>query len=469
MSSAHSYSQYQLDVFDWIENGSGNALVSAVAGSGKTYTLVEAMGKIKGRCLYLAFNKHVAESLSAKVCSPSVSIMTTHSLANGIVRGHAGFKVKFDNWKTSNHLARMVNQDKKKKIWGTVNNVVGLIKANYDLDSKRFPSASEVVYKYFVTISEEDIPLCDKVFMKCMEDQRTMDFNDQILYPVFYDMVMPKYDWIMIDECQDLNRTQIGLIRKMLAANPGARVICVGDPYQSIYAFRGADLDAIPTLIEQLDCTILPLSICYRCAKSIVEEARGHVGHIESFEGQIEGEVIETDELDAQEDDLVLCRTTAPLVKECLKALRAGKKAYVRGKDIGEALVDILEKIGVATPSAIEQYRNLTNLKGKSKAYQLMFHDQLDTLKTLSEHCEYNLAAVVKLIHSIFKETDGSKITFSTVHRAKGLEFPTVWIIRPDLIPHPRAENLEQEENLKYVAITRAQSTLIWVHEPGKH
>ena len=50
-----------------------------------------------------------------------------------------------------------------------------------------------------------------------------------------------------------------------------------------------------------------------------------------------------------------------------------------------------------------------------------------------------------------------------TVHKAKGLEAENVYIIRPDLMPHPKATNVESEMNIKYVAITRAISKLTFV------
>jgi superfamily I DNA/RNA helicase len=52
---------------------------------------------------------------------------------------------------------------------------------------------------------------------------------------------------------------------------------------------------------------------------------------------------------------------------------------------------------------------------------------------------------------------------FCTVHRSKGLEAKVVYILRPDLMPHPKG-NAQEERNLKYVAITRAKERLIWVN-----
>ncbi len=65
------------------------------------------------------------------------------------------------------------------------------------------------------------------------------------------------------------------------------------------------------------------------------------------------------------------------------------------------------------------------------------------------------------------KVEDGvERIRLSTVHRAKGLEAQRVWVLRPDLMPHPMARQdwaVEQERNLIYVAVTRAIGELYWV------
>jgi len=67
------------------------------------------------------------------------------------------------------------------------------------------------------------------------------------------------------------------------------------------------------------------------------------------------------------------------------------------------------------------------------------------------------------MIEQIFSDNGKAGVKLSSVHRAKGLEANVVWILCPDLMPHPKAEQpweQEQEMNLKYVAITRAKREL---------
>ena len=68
-------------------------------------------------------------------------------------------------------------------------------------------------------------------------------------------------------------------------------------------------------------------------------------------------------------------------------------------------------------------------------------------------------------INGLFSDEAGSGVTCGTVHKMKGLEADKVWVIKPEVIPHPRAKGwqLEQEWNILYVAVTRARRELVVV------
>ena len=101
-------------------------------------------------------------------------------------------------------------------------------------------------------------------------DIKTIDFADQLRFPVIYDCTMPEYRNVLCDEVQDFNPVQAELI----ACLDAERYALVGDEHQSIYGFRGAMNNSMSILSKQFNCTELPLSITYRCAKGIVKEAR---------------------------------------------------------------------------------------------------------------------------------------------------------------------------------------------------
>jgi superfamily I DNA/RNA helicase len=81
------------------------------------------------------------------------------------------------------------------------------------------------------------------------------------------------------------------------------------------------------------------------------------------------------------------------------------------------------------------------------------------------ENCQTK-KEVIRAIEKMFVEDDTDGIRLSSVHRAKGLEADRVFILCPELMPHPMAKTdwaKAQEQNLRYVAITRAKHLLAYV------
>ena len=115
---------------------------------------------------------------------------------------------------------------------------------------------------------------------------------------------------------------------------------------------------------------------------------------------------------------------------------------------------------------AIESYAAVETAK-LAKPYQapqlMALVDKIDTLRILACECD-TFAAVKTAILNIFSDNDEG-IVFSTIHRAKGLEANRIFLFMANL-PHPLATQewqIQQEANLKYVAITRAMQELVKV------
>lgn len=89
-------SPYQQRIYDFIESGTGNAVINAVAGSGKTTTLINLLAKVPttSRVLFLAFNKSIVEELKIKTQRfPNVEVKTLHSLGmSGLRKGACEFQ-----------------------------------------------------------------------------------------------------------------------------------------------------------------------------------------------------------------------------------------------------------------------------------------------------------------------------------------------------------------------------------------
>lgn len=112
-----------------------------------------------------------------------------------------------------------------------------------------------------------------------------INFVDMIWFPNIFDMRCP-YSYrniknILIDESQDINILEQILIKRFIKSNQDTRFIFVGDKFQSIYGFAGADVHSIDNITNNFNLTSLPLNICYRCPKHIITLAQTIVPDIE--------------------------------------------------------------------------------------------------------------------------------------------------------------------------------------------
>lgn len=245
--------------------------------------------------------------------------------------------------------------------------------------------------------------------------------------------------------------------------------------HNSIYGFRGADTESIPKLTKLLKATTLPLSISYRCPKSHIRLAQQYVPTIEAAPGAKEGKIISLNEEDLYKyikpGDLALCRNNAPLIKPCLSLLKRGIKSTIKGRDIGKNLATLVKNFRARTipelKHSINKWENneIERATKKNQNPQLI-EDKADCLYSfISNSGAKTPAQLIEYIKAIFSD-DKAEIVFSSIHKAKGLESKNVFFLQPSLIPSKYAEQeweLIQEQNLYYVAITRAKENLYMV------
>lgn len=177
-----------------------------------------------------------------------------------------------------------------------------------------------------------------------------------------------------------------------------------------------------------------------------------------------------------------MCRTCAPLIAQAYELIAAGIPARVRGKEIGTQLtkiIDAVEKMeGYAFSTLVrdaEEWleRQLHNLRQQEDTEMLQesLRDRVESL--IAVHAYVTGQREVKdaeelraAIEELFIDEDRCKVVCSTIHKAKGLESEIVYIIKPELMPHPKAIKphfAEQEQNLRYVAYTRSKRVLVFV------
>jgi len=303
------------------------------------------------------------------------------------------------------------------------------------------------------------------------------DFTDQIWLPVYWNAQAPQRKFVMVDECQDLNTCQTEIAIKL---GKHGRILGVGDPKQPVYGFAGADCNSYENFRTRLNAIELPLSICYRCPASHINLVN-HIFSdipIEVSPTAETGTIEKVDELHPITGDLILCRTTAPLVQACIRLIGEGIAAKIKGKSIGEGLKTEAENISELANFSYSRlfdfcyrYLEIKAIKwGKlENREQLMLnlYDKMQALMSIANaHKFQNINQLTEYINRLFSD-DNAPVTLCTVHRAKGLESERVWIIEPDIMPamwkNQQDWQREQEHNLLYVALTRAKQKLFIV------
>lgn len=484
-------SRYQSAIYDWVEHGEGNAVVEAVAGSGKTTTIVEALSHIPAdqRVLFLSFNKHIAVELGNRLKAAGVTNVeasTFHSAGYRIVQGSGWFgRVQLDENKVrriATNLTSRMSEEEQSQVVPLLVKAVGLFMGTMT-DYRDRRAVTETLDRYSIETNgalETLLDLLPPVFAEIRSSGRTICFDEMVYIPAAADMPFPRYDWILVDEGQDLNQAQITVLLKLAKAG-NSRVVVVGDRFQSIYGFRGADYRAIPELIRQLSATVLPLSITYRCPASHVAMAKQLVPHLEARDGAPEGSIEQMAFEQAYKaglfnpEALVMCRMNAPLVELALRLIRRGVPVTVRGRDIGKNLTTLMQKLWDGQDSISEflakvaEYRDierekLEKRKASDSAIQAL-DDKIETLYALCDGKADVAAAIRDTIDLFSDESIAGKVTMSSVHRAKGLESSLVLIYRRELMPLPAKTDWErqQEQNIEYVALTRSKDRMVFV------
>lgn len=475
---------------------------------------------------FVAFNTTIAEELQRRVPT-GCSAMTLHSLGMRAVTSEYGL-LPFNDYRSLDILATLLNKPRQRMINSEpevcvcVDNLVDLCKKtltepteagldelcnHFEVDCNGYRSR---VYSLVADVMEESkkTPTC-------------IDYNDMIWLPVVKNLLVKTYDLLLVDEAQDLNRCQ-----QELAFKAGRRLVFVGDRHQAIYGFAGADSGSMGHLYEYLihtvhGCEVLPLTVTRRCSQSVTKEAQRIVSRLECLPEAPEGSVqytnfggqdtfAEYQEADVpiqsyrshvKDDDMIVCRVTAPLIGECFKLIKLGHKANVLGRNISKGLITTINKVKAANIQelrvGIEQWAHAETtkelLRKPPREMRLIaIQDKCDCILALCDGAA-SVEHVCDRVRDIFsagyvcptcngkQQDEATKcpncgvnlvpikgIRLCTIHKAKGLEANRVFFLEPKgaTCPHPMAKSkwqVEQEWNLRYVGITRAIKELVYV------
>lgn len=465
-------SEQQQKIVETVAANSCDIQVVARAGCGKTTTILAATEIAKGSVCFLAFNKSIATELASKA-PKNVNVQTIHSLGFSALRNYYKY-IKVEPDKTFQILKNYLGRDEWNFV-SPVKKLVSLCKNNLTFPSDE--NLFELCEEYNVE-ANGDSPRIFELVRQVLNDSVpfstnnvVIDFDDMIWLPSKLKMSFNVWDWVFVDEAQDLNAAQQYIILNI------ARKICfVGDDCQAIYHFRGADSDGMENLrtkIENLGRVVisLPLNFTRRCPKEIVKLAQYYVPDFFAMDDAPQGIIEHKAEISAIPGDMVLCRLNAPLVPIAYSFLRNGVPVKIQGKDIGAGLLIVIKKLKATSIDdllgKLEKYelREVEKLQSKLKdtptklanALQ-QIKDKTDTLKNLAVE-QSSIDGLVGEIERLFSDINNpqSIVLLSTIHKAKGLEAPTVWIVETPSRPG------KQENNIHYVAITRAKNKLVFV------
>ena len=481
--------QEQLDIYDIVVNSKDNILIEALAGTGKTYTLVEVCKLLPKNDIdvtFLAFNKVIADTLKAKL-PDNVRCQTTYSAGLGALKRK--YKdIEFDEFKADKIIKEKSkkwdlynefkgNESKVEKYIRDIRKMVDLCRLTLTLDPKYIPYVCD---KYDIKHKEsKDLKRIMSVLEILMNDKTSYDFVDMVFIPATDPKVwfFPQ-DYVLLDEAQDISKCQQRIIEKMIKKDrktgiTTGRLILCGDKNQAIYSFLGSDANSWEWFENYPNIKKIPLSTTFRCSKAVVEEARKLVPTLNYRQDADEGIVRKGDVIEeAQENDFILCRTNAPLVRLFFHFLLKGKKASINGGDMKNQL---LEMIGNNKDiNELYHYWNLELLNYKAeliKSGVLNYETYMpyvalnDKISTLDFICKLSksIEDLKYKINLIFND-DVNAIHLLTVHASKGLEADRVFIIHPEQLPMKTGNGIQykQEQNLCYIAQTRARHELVY-------
>ena len=545
---AHKSTVAQQKIFDFVKNGTGNGIIDAVAGAGKTSTLMGCVSHIPdlSDVIYCAFNTSIRKELQKKFKEEkkNVKVSTIHALGFQMLR--AAKKFMLDDYKY-NHIIkepqffetlipdidrilgfhshptvvelRQLEERRDILDWNEKNDLnegqqyVGkIIRRLLDINQKyRCTLENDEVKCYdamirhfgiipyyeqdFSTYNEE-VEAYFRLHQKLIKEGNSMaishgiiDFTDQIYLPFIMNLTaQKKYGFVFVDECQDLSKAQVKVVEKYL--REGGRLLAVGDPYQAIYGFAGADCNSFNRVKESFNCTVLGLTDCFRCPQDIIRLAQSLRPDINSFKkyaGKIYSiphrEVI----INIKEGDLVICRTRLPLRGLALKLINKDFKVKIHPDELQEFMGDYKKNFTpqelrkVLHDEIIEQFfehakeRNRKRITKENQnadtiIRKILIKEEVESMESTLDFLKKKyfdwhlntLENILKRLKLMLSNPSDDAIRISTIHRAKGLENDRVFILEYDKLPPPRElewENI-QERNLHYVAVTRPKEEL---------
>lgn len=418
-----SYRQPDARQEEAINYSGGHLQVHAGPGAGKTKVLTERIRTLVKQAvrpqdiLAITFTRKAAEELKHRLQDiNNVNINTFHGLGYQLL----------------GTPAKVLSEDER----------LAIIK---DI-AKGHPAVSASRLAEFISLAKQDLPeahcghqwhsLCQR-YNEHLLQLNALDLDDLVYQAAIRtDIKYPAYRHILVDEYQDVNPIQVHLLKRLLKDN--ARLMVIGDPRQAIYGFRGAKVALFNNFCHEFPgAHIIALANNYRSQANIVWLAN------QLLESQL-----------------------TPLLPAGPPAL-----SFTFNSPQAEArfiAARVLELLGGLDSRQVERQKNAGgNYAPKDIAILYRLHQQgrliaeaLNELGIpLQQAAEEPLAELEHMNFSL------QKVSLLSMHAAKGLEFPVVFVcgLEEGLMPYAPPEgqpDIAEETRLLFVALTRAQERL---------
>lgn len=476
--------QEQLNII----NSNGNIKINAVAGSGKTTTIIEyakALPK-NSKILYLAFNKSVKMEAIKKFAGEgltNVKVETAHSLAyKNIVFRHR-YKVKPQGYKTHEiaSLLGLRGADEKHAEYIAANHINKFISYFCNSDKQKVrelnyrevvsnAKALEFVTKFYGYLEKQTRLLLSK--MNNGEIEVIHDF-----YLKKFQLSNPKlfYDYILFDEGQDASQAMLDIFLKQKAVK-----VIVGDTHQQIYSWRFA-----VNSLEKADFKTFHLSTSFRFSQKIADLAK-NVLKLKSLLGEYTPVAISgAGNTEGHKSKAALARTNLGLLLKAIEFIKKKKKVkriYFEGNinsytyaDEGTSLYDVLNLYNgnrnLIRDALLKEMKGIDELEDYiDKTEDVQLGMMVEIVREYGNEIP-SLIKALKEKHVKDEEKEKAEMIFSTVHRCKGMEYDEVFLvddfINEDKIEKIKADyikeeintaRLNEEINLLYVAVTRTRN-----------
>ena len=472
-----------------IINSTGNIIINAVAGSGKTTTIIEyAKARSKNsKILYLAFNKSVKLEAVKKFTDAgldNVKVETAHSLAYKRIVFKNHYKVKAHGYKTHEiaDLLGLQRTGEKHAEYIVANHINKFVTYFCNSDKQKVQELN-----YLDVISDSKAKTFVNTFYKYIEKQTRLLLSkmDKGEIEITHDFYLKKFqisnpalpfDYILFDEGQDASPVMLDIFFKQRATK-----VIVGDTYQQIYGWRHA-----VNSLEKANFKTYRLSTSFRFSQDIanlaVEILKWKKHLFEHKPVLINGKGAKKD----LKSKAILARTNLGLLAKAIENVVEKKKVkhiYFEGNinsytyaDDGASLYDVLnlynKKRKQIKDKLIREMKDINDLEEYiKKTDDVQLSMMVDIVKDYGNDIP-NIIKTIKRMHVENDEKEKAEMIFSTVHRCKGMEYDIVQIAN-DFITEQKLEKLKtgrkeeidisklnEEINLLYVAITRTKNRL---------